>query len=429
MSYATRFRRSQYIKGSLWIAPLIGALAATLVALIVDGVEHRANLPEVWQFSSSTASTFLSILAGASVSLIGFVITVSVLVVQISMANLTPRSLRIWYRDPILKAVLAILTGTFMFTFAELRRITPEQVPNVGVIVAGFGQVVSILVFLLFLDRFLHQLRPVKVAEVTSEVAKNIVAGSAAFQDHSVPADDRALPAAEPSSIVTSESAGVVQAIDETGLVSWAVANRSLVVLPVAVGDFVAVGDPLVEVYGEQVPDVSAPLKGMIALGLERTIDQDPAFALRVMVDISTRALSPALNDPTTAVQILGRIADLLRCIGKCELRVPARLRDAGGESRVLLPVPSWDDYLMLGLTEIREYGRDSIQVVRALRKHLEDLHREVLPQHRAAVEEELRRLEADVQVRFSGSSDLDRARSSDVQGIGGPSGQLRRMP
>lgn len=103
MSFATRFRRRQYVKGSLWIAPLVGAVAATVVALIVDAIEHRVTLPEVWQFSSSTASTFLSILAGASVSLIGFVITVSVLVVQISMANLTPRSLRIWYRDPMLR--------------------------------------------------------------------------------------------------------------------------------------------------------------------------------------------------------------------------------------------------------------------------------------------------------------------------------------
>ena len=423
MSWSTRFRRRQYIKGSLWIAPLVGVLAATLLAVIIDGIEHRVTLPEVWQFSADTASTFLSILAGASVSLIGFVITVSVLVVQISMANLTPRSLRLWYRDPMLKTVLAVLTGTFMFTFAELRRITPEQVPNVGVIVAGFAQIASILVFLLFLDRFIHRLRPVSVAEMTAEAAKKIVAESSAFREPPNQAADVALPTSEPSSIVRSVSPGIIQAVDEAGMVSWATSRGCVVVLPLAVGDFVAEGDTIAQVHGggERVADATTSIRGMIAIGLERTIDQDPAFALRIMVDISTRALSPAINDPSTAVQLLARISDLLRSIGKTELRVPARLRDGKGEIRLLLAVPGWEDYLMLGLTEIRQYGGDSIQVVRALRKHLEDLHREVLPQHRPAVEEELRRLEAEVQLRFAESPDIDRARGHDAQGIGGP--------
>jgi uncharacterized membrane protein len=138
-------------------------------------------------------------------------------------------------------------------------------------------------------------------------------------------------------------------------------------------------------------------------------------------IDHRDQLLASEENDPSTAVQGLARITDLLRCIGRTELRVPARLRDDAGEIRVLLTVPRWEDYLMLGVTEIREYGGDSIQVVRALRKHLQDLHRDVLPPHRPAVEEELRRLEATGELRFSESPDLDRARLSDAQGIGGP--------
>ena len=128
--------------------------------------------------------------------------------------------------------------------------------------------------------------------------------------------------------------------------------------------------------------------------------------------------IAPVL--PSTAVQVLSRIEDLLRCIGKTWLRVPARLRDEHGEVRVLLRAPRWEDYLAMGVTEIREYGGDSIQVVRALRKHLEDLHREVLPPYRAGVEEELRRLEAGVELQFAGSPDLDLAREADAQGLGG---------
>jgi uncharacterized membrane protein len=259
----------------------------------------------------------------------------------------------------------------------------------------------------------------VSVAETAAEAAKAVVATSPAFREQPSGSGDLAVPTGEPTSVVRSASSGIIQAVDEAGLVSWAVANDSLVVLPVAVGDFVAAGDILAEVHGGSAPD--ATLQGMVAIGLERTIDQDPGFALRVMVDISTRALSPAINDPSTAVQILARITDLLRCIGRTELRVPLRLRGAGGEIRVVLSVPRWEDYLMLGMTEIREYGGDSIQVVRALRKYLQDLHRDILPPHRPAVEEELRRLDATVELRFSDSPDQDRARWGDTQGIGGP--------
>jgi uncharacterized membrane protein len=274
----------------------------------------------------------------------------------------------------------------------------------------------------LFLDRFIHRLRPVCIAESAAEAAMKVVATSPAFQERPSRSGDLAMPTGEPTSIVRSAASGIIQAIDEAGLVSWAVANGGLVVLPVAVGDFVAAGEALAELHGGHVSDDAAlRLRGMVALGLERTMDQDPAFALRVMVDISIRALSPAVNDPSTAVQVLPHITDLLRCIGRTELRVPIRLRDDTGEIRVLLSVPRWEDYLMLGLTEIREYGGNAIQVVRALREHLEDLRRDVIASHRPAVEEELRRLEATVDLRFSESPDLDRARGSDAQGIGGP--------
>jgi uncharacterized membrane protein len=425
VSYASRFRRRQYVTGSLWIVPMLGAVIAFLLAIGVDQVEHSVNLPPSWQFSSSTASTVLAALAAAAVSLIGFVVTVSVLVVQVATANLTPRSMRIWYRDPVLKGVLAVLTGTFSFSFAELRRITPDHVPDLGVLVAAFGMFVGICLFLFFLDRFIHRLRPVKVAEAVGEVAKRTIAGSPVFQDQLSETGREERPAADPSALVRPEVSGVIQAIDEAGLVSWAAGNDCLVALPVAVGDYVTENSVIAEVYGPVIPDAAPRVQGMVAIGLERTIDQDPGCALRLMVDIATRALSAALNDPSTAVQVLAHIGDLLRLIGNSDLSVPAQLRDQGGTVRVLLQGQRWEDYLTLGVTEIREYGGRSIQVVRALRSVLERLHSEARPPNRAAVEEELKRLDATVELHFTASADLDRARLSDAQGIGGPGGDL----
>jgi uncharacterized membrane protein len=158
----------------------------------------------------------------------------------------------------------------------------------------------------------------------------------------------------------------------------------------------------------------------MIALGVERTIEQDPAFAVRIMVDIAVRALSPAVNDPTTAVQVLDHLEDLLRLVGQTDLSdqgAPIEVMDEG----LVVPVRRWVDYLTLSVTEIREYGAESIQVVRRLRAMLEELAEAVLPERRAAVVDELARLDAVIASRWGGTVDVDLAGVSDRQGIGGP--------
>src|SRR5689334_16652605 len=137
----------------------------------------------------------------------------------------------------------------------------------------------------------------------------------------------------------------------------------------------------------------SRQLRGMVALGVERTVEQDRAFALRIMVDIAVKALSAAINDPTTAVQALDHIANVLRLLGSTPHHGPLTFRDSGGTPRLLMPGRTWDDYLTLAVTEIREYGAQSIQVTRRLRAMLEDLRASVRPEHRAAVDSEIAKL------------------------------------
>jgi uncharacterized membrane protein len=158
----------------------------------------------------------------------------------------------------------------------------------------------------------------------------------------------------------------------------------------------------------------------MVALGIERTIEQDPAFAVRIMVDIAIRALSPAVNDPTTAVQVLDHLEDLLRRVGETDLSDQAAPLE-GMESGLVVPVRRWTDYLTLSVTEIREYGASSIQVVRRLRAMLDELSESVLPERRQAVVRELERLDEAVSAKWGGTVDHDLAGVSDRQGIGGP--------
>ena len=224
----------------------------------------------------------------------------------------------------------------------------------------------------------------------------------------------------QPEAVVRARSAGSIQAIDVPSLMRFAREHRRTLVLNHVVGDFVPAGAAVIGVYGgeENDPLAERRLRDTVVLGVERTIEQDPAFAVRIMVDVAIKALSPAVNDPTTAVQVINHLGDLLHRIGAVDFR-PREPAEAG-TGRVLIAARGWEQYLALGVTEIRVYGASSVQVARRLRAMLEELHDAVRPEHRPTVEDELARLDAAVVVALGSSSDLDRAREADRQGLGG---------
>jgi uncharacterized membrane protein len=418
MSWAKRFRMNQYLRGSLWFLPLVGGVVGSLLAVVVGNLDATIQLPSQLTYSESTAAGLLTAITGAMVAFTGFVVTVSVLVIQMATGTLSPRYMRLYYRDRLQKAVLAVLVGTLSFSLVTLRRSGTGITPNLGVLISGVAVVASIVLFLLFLDRFLHRLRPVAVAQLV--VRQGMRHFSSPVVTTGVESVD--VPAGvEPVFVVRSARTGSIQAIDRKGMLAWAEGNDCVVVLRRAPGDFVSKGAPIAHVYSQGSPADAHRLGDLVALGTERTIEQDPAFAIRVVVDVATRALSPAVNDPTTAVQVLDHLEVLLHEVGSRPLSRRAILRDGDGRTRVVVPTLHWDDFLTLGVTEIRQYGASSIQVVRRLRAMLEDLRGSVLPEHRPAIDEELRRLDASVDRAFRGTEDLEGARAADRQGIGSP--------
>ena len=406
--------------GSLWVTPVLGGLLGLAAGALAVELEAEVPLPPAWQYSAATASTVLATIVGAEVALTGFVITVTVLVVQMAAGMFSARYMRVWYRDRMLKALLAVLVATTTLAFTLLRRVEDGFVPNLGITIAGSLVVLGLLLFLVFLDRVVHRLRPVAVVTLVAEKGR-----AAARDDASLESTDDWTPFADVASVVVrAPRGGAIQAIDRRGIVRWAHRQGCVVVLPHAVGDYVPGGAVLAHAFGgDPAPDPAAKeLRGLVALGIERTIDQDPAFAIRIMVDIAAKALSPAVNDPTTAVQVLNHLGDTLRALGEDDL--PGRRAYVGpdGSVRLVVPARRWEEYLALAVTEIREYGADSIQVVRRLRAVLEDLAATARAEHRPAVEAELVRLEATVAATFGDTVDLDRAGIADPQGIGGSS-------
>ncbi len=420
MTWAKRFRLRESMRESLWLIPVAGAALGGILGVVVSVAdEHIASQP-LWQYSPSTASALLTAIVGATAALTGFVVTVTVLVVQMATGTFSARIMRLWFRDRILKVALAVLIGTLTFSFSVLGRIDDDFVPDLGVTLSGVFISLSLLVFIVFFDRFIRRLRPVAVAADVASVARSTFAQAVRFADRPDIRWEYETTRAEPTLVVRASRGGAIQAVDPDGLVEWARAHRAELVLPHRVGTFVHTGRELARVYGGEFGDRAAEeLEGMIAVGDERTLDQDPAFALRMMVDIANRALSPAVNDPTTAVQVLDHIGEVLGLIGRTDLETRAMPASGDAPFAVVMATNRWEDFVMLGLTEIREYGATSVQVTRRLRALLEELLDTVRPEHRAAVEEELRRLDATVAEGWRDSVDLDRAAVADPQGIG----------
>ncbi len=155
-----------------------------------------------------------------------------------------------------------------------------------------------------------------------------------------------------------------------------------------------------------------------MAVGDERTMRQDPAFAFRLLADISAKALSPGVNDPTTSIQALDQIELLLRQLGGRRL-TPGVGHDEAGAVRLRYPAPSWEDYLSLAIDETRHFGEGSVQVSRRLRALLEDLRESVPEPRRAAVDAELKLVQAAADRAFADTADRVTAAARDRQGLG----------
>jgi uncharacterized membrane protein len=208
--------------------------------------------------------------------------------------------------------------------------------------------------------------------------------------------------------------------------------HDATIAISVAVGDTLVEGDLLLRANGGKARLPEEALQSTIRLGPQRTFEQDPKYAIRLLVDIAIKALSPAINDPTTAVQALDQLDDLLRRLERQPLG-NLHIADPDGSLRVVVPMPRWEDYLALAFDEIRQYGVGSVQVMRRLRAALVGLAgTSTDASHRSAVEAYLAHLDRAIAHSQLDAQDRAMARQPDAQGLGlsrelQPAGTARR--
>jgi len=419
MTWLQRYRLSSYVRRSFWILPVLGMPLALLAVRLL----HRIESAMGWQlqYDPSSAMTLLGTMASSMFALIVFVCSALLIIVQLASVQLTPRVIGLMLQSRVTILSLTLFVFIFTFTLGALVRIKGGVFPLTGY-VAVYGSLVSLGVFLHLIDSVWRALRPSGVLAMTTRIGREVIEKvypRRLSESHGAASKPAKVMDGEPRSTVPNLREGVVLAFDVEGLVSMAQRADCVIEMVPQVGDFVAADQPLFRIFGDEALPSAAMLYQSVAVGPERTLEQDPGFAFRIMVDIASKGLSPAINDPTTAVLAIDQIQYLLRYIGSRHLD-EGQARDAQGSVRLLYRTPDWEDFVHLAVTEVRQFGGTSIQVARRLRAMLQDLI-QTLPEERAAVLRlELNLLDRSAKRFFVEAEDQAMADVSDFQGVGG---------
>jgi uncharacterized membrane protein len=371
-------------------------------------------------FQPAAAADTLVTLAASMFTLIVFVSSALLLAVQLASAQLSPRIIALVFKDPVTKLSMTVFVFAFSFSITTVLRID-TSVPMLALQISGFGFIASIGLFLYLIDhvgRFVRPSGALRTVRLLGHRVVDSVYPRRLDESRDTPASTGGTLDGQPRAI-TSNRGGVILALDVRGLVTLAERFDCVIEMVPLVGDFVAAGDPLFRVFhgGANLPVRS--LRHSVAVGQERTIEQDPTFAFRIMVDIASKGLSPAINDPTTAVLAIDQIHHLLREVGSRHLD-EGQVRDAAGRLRFAYRTPDWEDFVQLAVTEIRHFGGTSIQIAKRLRAMLDNLIA-TLPEGRAApLRNELKLLNQSIDRFFAEPEDRLLANISDPQGVGG---------
>jgi uncharacterized membrane protein len=372
-------------------------------------------------YAPAEAIALLGAIIPAALTMVVLILSMLLLAVQLAASQFSPRLIGgLLARRPV-RVCLFVLVFTYVYCASVLGRVG-VRVPQLPVLVAVVSTMVSVGVGLFLIDYLAKELRPVRMLARTADAGRAVI-------EHVYPAfltgagdemPGRRLPLSGPGEVVERAGrSGVLLAIDLVGLATLARgAGRVIEVVP-QVGDFVARNDPLFRVHPRLDGVSPSRLASSVAFGNERTYEQDPTFAFRILVDVACKALSPAINDPTTAVLSIDQIHHLLRQVGRRRLDT-GEVRDPDGSLRVVYRTPDWDDFVSLAVTEIRQYGGASIQVARRLRAMLENLIGAVPPSRAGVLREQLRLLQLSVERSFQEPEDRESAGHADYQGMGG---------
>ncbi len=410
------FRLFSRLSPGLWFVPLMCVLAGVGLSfgtIAIDKAYEYRLVPQSISGGPEAALEILATVAASMVSLAALVLTITMVVVQLAMGQFSPRIVQRILQDKPSQLAIGIFVGTFAHAMMALREVqTGDQgvVPGVAVVVAFVLVIISIMVLVWYVNHIGRALRVSALIELVGSDTRKLL--------DSLYAKAGATPRLERPEIRAPRS-GVITRVDHKALVRIAEAGNCVLTLRPALGEFVPAGAPLFEISGpsERV-DMNAAARS-VQLGLERTLDQDMAYGLRMLVDIAERSLSDGpFLDPTTAVQAIDRLHDCLRQLATRSFP-DGRYRDKNGQVRLVTPSMTWEDYVHLAFDEIRMAGAGSPQVARRLRAALEDLLTIAPRERQGPLQEQLELLQCGTRGAITEERDRMTSSGSNSSGLG----------
>jgi uncharacterized membrane protein len=401
---------------NLWLIPLIAfSLALIMSRALVAFDRHldvSGNAWFVYGGSPQGARQLLATIAGSMITFIGLVFSSTIVVLQLASSQFSPRVLRSFFRDRIIQTALGTFIATFAYAILILREIreTPAHsfVPGLSTFVAISLVWFSLAMFVAYINHIGQRIRAITVIETAAHQTATTLRHSSWRRPASAPF----VPPPHPKQIVVSSQFGVISDIDARALVRLAVKREATFEVIPMIGDFLCVGAPIVRARcsAPLTPEESESIAKCVLVERERSMRNDPVFGFRQLVDIADKALSPGINDPTTAVQVLDQLHELLRKIASEGPRSDV-FSDDSDIPRVFVPRASWQHYLDHALEEILLYGRSSLHVMRRLRTLVVDLEQTVEVEYRPALTDYRFRIEAAIDDGFSAPQDRAAAR------------------
>jgi uncharacterized membrane protein len=403
--------------------------ASVATGIILPRIEQLYFASYTLNLSVASAQAYLSAAGSGMIALTGIVFALAFVMVQFNAVAYSPR-VALWFaRDRMLFHALGIFAATFiiaLFALAWVDRGGSGTVPLFSCLLVGILLVVSMLLFSQLVQK-LSDLQITRVLQMVGDRGREVIESMFHHIEHA-PINRTKTPS---KSLETAELGAITQTVRYSGeprciakfdigaLVSQAQQAKAVIVMTCAVGDTLVDDTKLLQVHGAMGQLPKEALLRSVELSRERTFEQDPKYPIRLLVDIAIKALSAAINDPTTAVQTIDQIEDLLHRLGRCNLDIGYAL-DGSGAVRLILPMPTWEDYLTLAFDEIRQYGASSVQVMRRLRAALVGLAESLSSAERVdAVKRYLEHLDQIVAHSTLDAQDRLMAQLEDPQGLG----------
>jgi uncharacterized membrane protein len=425
MSWSSRYAIKSYILSTVWIAPVI-ALAIEQMTFRI-AYTYQLDLGWVRGFTGGREGiiALADYVITSSIAFIVFTFSSLIVAIQVASGQLTPRIIATaLLRDNAIRGSVAVFVYALLLAIAVKTRV--DTIPHSLVSMTGILGLLSVLVFMFLIDHAARLLRPVNIVWRIAQQGRQVIDDlyPNLLETSSIPLQAPKKLGPPERTILNRERSAIVIAVNLDALVAEAKRLDVVIELVPRVGDFIATDDPLFQLRGPGVTKIDDRfLRNQVAFGRERTIEQDSTFAFRVIVDIAIKALSPAINDPTTAVIAIDQLQRLLRTVGSRDLR-DDRILDRDGQLRLVFHTPNWKDFVDLTFSEIRLYGAGNFQVVRRLRAMIDSISQNLQEQRVSALQEELDLLDRTVLTLYPFPEDVKRVRVSDLQGLGGASGR-----